>query len=140
MFVREDFNYKPSVEEIAIYIRNNLFDKFCLEMDDRYKASSKVEFSKCNWEYGWNLKFKKSGKSLCTIYPRENYFTVLVVIGKKEKEKLENILSELSYEIQCLYRQTKEGNDQKWLMIDLEDMEEVYSDVLRLIHIRYESK
>ncbi len=140
MFVREEFNYKPSVEEIGIYIRNSLFDEFCLEMDKRYKASSKVEFSKCNWEYGWNLKFKKSGKSLCTIYPRENYFTILVVIGKKEKEKLENILSELSYEIQCLYHQTKEGNNQKWLMIDLEDMGEVYSDVLRLIHIRYESK
>lgn len=25
-------------------------------------------------------------------YPRENYFTVLVVIGKKEKEKVENSL------------------------------------------------
>lgn len=140
MFIREDFNYKPSVGEISIYIRNGLFDKFCLEMDNQYEADFKVEFSKCNWEYGWNLKFKKSGKSLCTIYPRENYFTVLVVIGKKEKEKLENILSELSNEVQWLYYRTKEGNNQKWLMIDLEDMGEVYNDVLRLINIRYESK
>ena len=46
-----------------------------------------LEFSKCSWEPGWNVKFKKSGKTLCTVYPRENYFTVIVVIGKKEKEK-----------------------------------------------------
>lgn len=63
-----------------------------------------------------------------------------MVIGKKEKEKLENILSEFSYEIQELYHKTEEGNNQKWLMIDLEDMGDVYSDVLRLINIRYESK
>lgn len=55
-------------------------------------------------------------------YPRENYFTVLVVIGKKEKEKVENSLSEFSYEIQWLYHRWtkkkehrilwKEGNKQ----------------------------
>lgn len=140
MFVREDFNYKPSIEVIGAYIRNSLFDNFCFEMHKRYEANSKIEFSKCNWEYCWNLKFKKSGKSLCTIYPRENYFTVLVVIGKTEKEKLKNILLELSYEIQWLYHQTKEGNNQKWLMIDLKDMGDMYRDVLRLINIRYECK
>lgn len=77
---------------------------------------------------------------MCTVYPREGYFTVLVVIGKKEKEKVESILSEISFEIQLVYQQTKEGNCQKWFMIDLEDMGEIYKDVLRLIHIRYESK
>lgn len=54
---------------------------------------------------------EKSGKSLCTIYPNELYFAVLVVVGRKERE-------------------------QKWLTIDLEDKDEIYRYVLRLIQIR----
>ena len=45
------------------------------------------------------------------IYPNELYFTVLVVVGRKERE-------------------------QKWLTIDLEDKDEIYRYVLRLIQIR----
>ena len=95
-----------------------------------------MDFSSCSWEYGWNVKFKKSGKNLCTIYPREEYFTVLIVVGKKQKEAVEDILSDCSDRIKDVYHQTKEGNGQKWLMIDLEDKDKTYEDVLRLINIR----
>nr|WP_305115698.1 DUF3788 family protein [uncultured Acetatifactor sp.] len=32
---------------------------------------------------------KKAGRTLCTIYPREGYFTVMVVIGTREKDAAE---------------------------------------------------
>ncbi|WP_302986820.1 hypothetical protein [uncultured Muribaculum sp.] len=35
-----------------------------------------------------------------------------------------------------MYKKTKLGNGQKWLMIDLEDQGEVYEDIFRLIEIR----
>ena len=82
---------------------------------------------------------KKAGKTLCTIYPRKNYFTVTVVISKKEKEQTQLIFHELSYNIQKIYHNTREGNNQKWLMIDLKDNDEVYKDILRLIDIRRNS-
>ncbi len=82
------------------------------------------------------MKFKQSGKNLCTVYPRESYFTVLFVVGRKEKESVEAILPECTKEIQELYRQTKEGNGQRWLMIDLEDNDAVYNDLFRLLEIR----
>ena len=31
-------------------------------------------------------------KNLCTVYPRKSYFTVLFVVGRKEKESVEAIL------------------------------------------------
>lgn len=96
----------------------------------------KIEFSSCSWENGWNVKFKKSGKSLCTIYPRDGYFTVLVVIGEKEREAVEIVLHECTPALREIYRQTGMGNGQKWLMIDLEDKEELYTDIFRLIEIR----
>lgn len=68
--------------------------------------------------------------------PRENYFTVLVVVGKKEKDAVKAILQEFNPILRDIYCQTKDGNGQRWLMIDLEDKENMYSDIFRLIDIR----
>ena len=35
-----------------------------------------------------------------------------------------------------IYRETPEGNGQRWLMIPVEDKDSVYEDVLRLLAIR----
>lgn len=132
----ENKSYCPNLQEISEYIKNSAFKQFCLEIKIKYKCNEKIEYSSCSYEKGWNIKFKKFGKTLCTIYPRKNYFTVMVVIGKKEKEDIQHILHELSHSIQEIYQNTKEGNNQKWLMIDLKDDDEVYKDTLRLIEIR----
>lgn len=135
-----DFTYTPTTEEIGEFIRNDLFKELCGQLDAKYKVLCKIEFSKCTWEYGWNVKFKKAGKTLCTVYPREGYFTAMVVVSGKEKEQVEEILPELSPILQQIYHSTEEGNGQRWLMIDLEDTDAVYEDVLKLIDIRRKSK
>ena len=135
----QDEGYFPSLEELCGYVRNPLFDRFCLEIKERFRCREKIEFSSCSWERGWNIKFKKSGKNLCTLYPRESYFTVLVAIGAREKEAAELILPDCTDRLQEIYRQTKEGNGQRWLMVDIEDDDEVYRDVLRFIELRREA-
>lgn len=75
----------PSLEDLGTFVRNPVFNEFCSDIKDRYKCKEKIEFSSCSWEPGWNIKFRKAGKTLCTVYPRESYFTVLVVIGRAEK-------------------------------------------------------
>lgn len=132
----KDKEYCPTLEEIGQFINNAVFSQFCAEIKAKYKCKEKIEFSSCSWENGWNVKFRKSGKSLCTIYPRDGYFTVLVVIGEKEREAVETILPECTPELRDIYDQTKLGNGQKWLMIDLEDKEEMYADIFRLMEIR----
>ena len=132
----KDREYHPTLEEIGGYINNAVFLQFCAEIKAKYGCREKIGFSSCSWEYGWNVKFKRSGKSLCTIYPRDGHFTVLVVIGKKEREAVESILHGCTPGLRDIYEQTKSGNGQKWLMIDLEDKDEMYADVFRLIGIR----
>ena len=129
-------NYIPALEEMVEYINNPVFLLFCNDVKTKYNCKEQIEFSSCSWEYGWNVKFKKSGKTLCTIYPRENYFTVLVVVGKKEKDAVKAILQEFNPILRDIYCQTKDGNGQRWLMIDLEDKENMYSDIFRHIDIR----
>ena len=56
---------------------------------------------------------------------------------KEEAEaEAEALLPGCTAELQELYEQTQEGNGQKWLMIDLEDQDQLYQDSLRLIKIR----
>ncbi len=136
----QDRNHIPTMEEMADYIRNPLFESLCTELETGYGARGTFEFSKCDWEPGWNLKFKKAGKSLCTIYPRENYMTIMVVVGPKEKETVETRLEEWSPQLREVYHHTKEGNGQRWLMMDLEDEGPVYRDVLKLIAIRHQCR
>lgn len=135
----QDKNNCPSIEEINEYVNNPVFMPFCLEIKNTYQCNEKIEYSSCSWERGWNIKFKKAGKTLCTIYPKECYFAVMVVVGAKEKAPVEAILQECSVEMQNIYHQTQEGNGQRWLMIDLEDQDRLYYDVLRLIQIRRNS-
>ncbi|GAA0815473.1 hypothetical protein GCM10008914_03590 [Clostridium tertium] len=56
------YNYCPDIDEISIYIRNSLFDDFCAEIIKLYNVKPNLEFSKCSWGSGWNIKFKKSRK------------------------------------------------------------------------------
>ncbi|MCI8492126.1 DUF3788 domain-containing protein [Anaerotruncus sp.] len=132
----QDKEHRPTLEEIGQYVRTPVFMQFCSELKNRYKCIEKIEFSSCSWEAGWNVKFKKAGKTLCTLYPRELYFTVMIVVGEKERKSVETILPECILELQEIYSRTKEGNGQKWLMIDLEDRGDLYDSVFRLIEIR----
>ncbi|HJB15584.1 MAG TPA: DUF3788 domain-containing protein [Candidatus Blautia excrementipullorum] len=132
----QDKGYCPSIKEIGEYINNPVFLQFCMHIKEQYGCSEKTEFSSCSWMPGWNIKFKKSGKNLCTLYPHEGFFTVLVVVGQKEKTIVEEILPECNSELREIYKQTKAGNGQKWLMLDLEDTDEMYRDTLRFIEIR----
>ena len=83
MFDLQIQDVKPSPEDMARYVQNAAFDSFCETIRKTYQIEESISFSKCSMERGWNVKFKKSGKSLCTIYPREGYFTVLFVVGQK---------------------------------------------------------
>ena len=136
MFSKENFNHIPSEYEMSNYINNELWDKFCEFMKSNYNVNPIFEFSKCSLEFGWNIKFKKGSRTLCTVYPRENYFCVMIVIGKKEKEQFENMFHSFCIEIQEIYGDTREFNNQKWLMIDLEDEDKKYEDVKKILNIR----
>lgn len=131
-----DVNYCPTLGDVGEYVENPLFGTFCAQIKMKYNCRERLDFSTCSWEYGWNIKFKKSGKTLCTIYPRKLYFTVLIVVGKKEKEQIQSILPDCTQRLREIYSRTKEGNGQRWLMIDLEEDDDVYKDVLQLIDIR----
>lgn len=131
-----DKTARPTLEDISACVRNPVFDRFCAEVMERYGCREAIEYSACSMEPGWNVKFKKSGRSLCTVYPRETFFTAMVVAGRRERERVEALLPDCSPRLREIYARTREANGQRWLMIDLEDEDALYRDVFRLLDIR----
>lgn len=136
MDIQQDSAHIPQIEDFRAVIHNRLFEEFLQSMKAVYSCEPQMEFSKCAWEYGWNMKFKKKGRNLCTLYAREQYFTLLIVIGKKEAPFLEAMLPQLDAVLQEIILETAEGNQQRWLMIDVEDEGSLYQDIWKLLALR----
>ncbi len=126
---------KPTITTISSYVNSPLFDELCKHLETEYQSKPLLEYSRCSMQYGWNVKYKKAGRTLCTLYPMGGYFIALVVIGDREMTELELMLPYFTEYFQQLYYETKTGMGQKWLMLNVTD-EGVLVDVKQCIAIR----
>lgn len=122
----------PTYDEVSTFIRNECWSEFNLRISQRYGVSPTFEYSCCTMQPGWNVKYKKKGKNLCTLYPMSGYFKLLIVINVKQHEAVEAILQTLDDQIQQCYINTAFSNGAKWLMIDVKTSN-VLRDCLKLI-------
>ena len=131
-----DKSYQPTPDELGEYIGNPLFERLRADVQEACQALLSVEYSGDKQLLGWNLRFRKGGRSLCRLYPRPGYFTLLVVIGRKEKERAEALLPSLCPAMQAVYAAALAGMGLRWLLIDLHAAGDLYEDVLKLIRLR----
>ena len=133
----------PSFEEIREYIGDAKanWDELVFHIEETYKVKGKLDYSKDTLQPGWNVKFRKGGKSLCTLYPMEGYFLALVVVGPKEEAetRLDMQAGLFSTYVKELYEKTRPMTIGRWLMIKVED-KPVLKDIQRLIRIRIKPK
>ena len=130
---------KPSMEEISAFIHNELWQDLNSSLQQTYGVKPALSFSKCSAQPGWNVKYKKGGKSLCTLYPMEGFFIALVTIGNKETHEVEQTLASYSQYTQALYQRTSFSCGGRWLMINVTD-NAVLDDVLNLVSVRVRAK
>lgn len=128
----------PSMEAVDAYVGNPLWQDLCRHVEERYQVTPRFEYSRCCVP-GWNVKYRKSGRGLCTLYPMEGYFIALVVIGERERAQAELALPLFTDYLQQLYHRTKPGMGQRWLMIEVRDRA-VLDDVMACVAIRWSGK
>lgn len=133
----------PSNEDIREYIgeAKSVWDELILYIEETYKPKLQVDYSKCSAQPGWNIKYKKSGKTLSTLYPMPNYFIALVVVGLKEEEEVELAIEAgmFSEYVKNLYQKTDFSAMGRWLMIEVKE-KAVLDDIKKLIEIRTRSR
>jgi len=130
---------QPSLDEIASFIDTPLWGSLCAWAETTYAITPKVEHSTCRGAPGWNVKYKKSGRALCTLYPEEGAFTTLVTVGAKEAPEAELLLPTFSEYLRALFAGSAAFNGGRWLMIRVTDAR-VLEDVKRLISLRVAPK
>lgn len=132
----------PSFEDIRDYIgeAKSNWDELVLYIEETYKPKQQLDYSKCSAQPGWNVKYKKSNKSLCTLYPMSGYFIALVVVGAKEESEVEFAMQAgvFSDYVKELYQNAAFCMG-KWLMIEVKN-NDVLNDIKHLIEIRVHAK
>ncbi len=123
---------KPEPAEIDRWVDNPLFGQLQAWIAETYQVSPSVEFSRCSMDKGWNIKYKKGSKALCTLYVRAGWFTAMVTMGAKQVAELEVLLPTFSDGFRSLYEKTPPFNGGKWLVVDVKEPEQL-EEVQRLI-------
>lgn len=132
-------NNKPTMENINDFVKGELWNALCTFLEASFALRPNIEYSCCSMQKGWNVKYKKGSKTLCTLYPMNGYFIVLIVIGEKEQTESELVMPTCTRYVQQLFLETGAALGGRWLMIEVRD-KAVLEDVLKLVKIRANQK
>ena len=131
---------KPTEEEIVSFIGWRAKEAW-LEIrrfiEDHYDMVPETVFYGA--KYGWTIRYRKGGKTLCSLFPEKRGFTVLIVLGKKELEKALSIREELSSKIHELLGDTEQLQHGRWLWIRLFTTRDT-DDIKKLLQIKRKPK
>lgn len=103
------------------------WDKYLTAIRDAYEMDEL-------WD-GNELKFRRGGKTLATLYIKEGFFTILLIYGKAERAKLEEQIDTFPVALQDLYRNSRTFHDGKWMFLDTAD-DSLIPDVMRMLAIK----
>lgn len=90
-------------------------------------------------KYGWEIRYRRSGKTLCSLTPEKGAFAVLIVLGREDFEKALSMRDELSRKIHRLIESTKQLHDGRWLWIRISTADDT-EDVKKLLQIKRKPK
>ena len=135
-----DKDHKPSEEEILEYLGGKAGEAWAdivSFLRTSYDFSPELDYGGA--KYGWSIRYRKSGKSLCTLYPEGGAFTILIVLGKKEAKQVEEHINEFSIRFVDSFRSAKQFHDGRWLWIRILDNSGV-EDIRRLLIMKRKPK
>ncbi|CFY02227.1 Protein of unknown function DUF3788 [Syntrophomonas zehnderi OL-4] len=135
-----DADHKPSYEEILTYMAEpalTWWKTLNTFIQEKYHIKPKTTYSNCSMQKGWNVKYQKSGKSLCTLYPEQHFFTILIVV----KLELAHIISAMTEVFEPvvldIVASARPFNGTKWLSIPVKS-EAILKNVQELLVMKQE--
>lgn len=130
---------QPEFGQITKFVNNKLWEELCSFIETQFGSEPSIEYSTCSMARGWNVKYKKARKSICTLYPEKDTFYCMITIGKNEAVESEMYLPSCHQSIQKLYNDINSLNGAKWLSIEVIN-EEVLENIINLMKIKFKVK
>ena len=102
-------------------------------IEDNYNFTPETVFG--GQKYGWAVRYRRSGRSLCTLHPEKGAFTVLIVLGGRETEQTLADLANFSPAVVELISRAKQYHDGRWLWLRVLNRNDT-ADIKRLLQIK----
>ena len=126
----------PNAEEMIVLIGQPLYDvwqKLCARIEEKYDMERLWNNGGKAWTYEY--KYRRGGKTLCTLYAKESSIGFMIILGKAERVKFEENRNNYSESVQKIYDEAKTYHDGKWIMFEPVDTS-MFNDFTQLLAIK----
>ena len=126
----------PSQSTMTEMLGQSLFEVWqalCSAIDEKYEMERLWNAGGKNWTYEY--KYRRGGKTLCCLYAKSNGIGFLIIFGKEEREKFEDIRGSLSDSVCRQYDEAKIYHDGKWVMFEPINTAE-FNNYMKLLAIK----
>jgi len=128
-----DKDYQPTETAVlaALGAKQPLWKDLTQFISNNYPIPGEWNFGGKN--YGWNLWYRKSGKTLVTLYPQDGYFVAQIVLGKAQVEQA--LTLKLGKNVGTVLAETPQLHDGRWLFIKVKTQRDV-KDIQQLLQVK----
>lgn len=129
----DDKEHRPTLQEIndTLGSRQPLWQQLLQFIADNYQLPEDLSFG--GRKYGWNIWYRRSGKTLVSLYPQKEYFVAQIILGKDQVEKAYQL--KLGKNVRTVLEETPQLHDGRWLFIKVRSKKDV-NDVQELLQIK----
>ncbi len=126
-------DHQPTTREIfhALGSKRPLWETLTQFISDNYEIPGLLNFG--GNKYGWNLWYRKSSKTLVTLFPNDEYFVAQIVLGKDQAEQASQL--KFGKNVQKVIQGTPQLHDGQWLFIKVKSKKDV-KDIEQLLFIK----
>ncbi|MEE0807076.1 MAG: DUF3788 domain-containing protein [Acutalibacteraceae bacterium] len=129
-------NTAPSQSTMTELLGQSLFEvwqSLCAAIEARYEMERVWNAGGKKWTYEY--KYRRGGKTLCCLYARKNCVGFMVIFGKDERTKFEDMRHTLSDTVCKQYDEAETYHDGKWVMFKPTNTAE-FPDYMKLLAIK----
>ena len=126
----------PSQSSLAELLGQSLFEvwqQLCSAIDEKYEMEQVWNSGGKNWTYEY--KYRRGGKTLCCLYAKRHCIGFMMIFGKEERTKFEDIRGTLSDTVCRQFDEAKTYHDGKWVMFEPVNSTE-FDDYMKLLAMK----
>lgn len=124
---------KEELEKLVGIDKVNIFNDIVDEITKLYDMEQIWNNGGKKWTYEY--KFRKGGKTLCAFYFKDDTLGFMIIFGKNERTKVEEIRNELSSSVLETYDNAETFHDGKWVMFNITN-NSIIEDLKKLLFIK----
>lgn len=132
-------NNRPTNQDILDTIgdKSDLWFGLHQFIENNYDFNKELAFFSKN--YGWTVRYRKSKKTLVSCFPENGAFSVLLVLGRIEADKVNQVREELNENFLSIFDETEQLHDGRWMWIRILTQEDLKS-LIKVIKIKRKIK